>query len=52
VIEAATSAATITDAWLGRTVGGSVHPEAGFRALLRAVAPEPKATVVGWRTGD
>jgi cytidine deaminase len=45
-------AAEITDAWLGRTEGGSVDPEAGFRALLRAVAPDAKATVVDWRTGD
>ena len=45
-------AAEITDGWLGRTEGGSVDPEAGFRALLRAVAPDATATVVEWRPGD
>ena len=55
LVEAAaarTDAAEITDAWLGRTEGGSVDPEAGFRALLRAVAPNAKAIVVDWRAGD
>jgi cytidine deaminase len=41
--------AEISDAWLGRTAGGPVDPEAGFRALLRAVAPAARATVVDWR---
>lgn len=52
VAAARAEAASITDAWLGRTAGGSVDPEAGFRALLRAVAPDANATVVDWRTGD
>ena len=52
VAAARTDADEITDAWLGRTAGGSVDPEAGFRALLRAVAPDAKASVVNWRTAD
>jgi len=52
VAAARTDADEITDAWLGRTGGGSVDPEAGFRALLRAVAPDAKASVVNWRTAD
>lgn len=41
--------AAITDAWLGRSEGGSVDPGPGFRALLRAVAPGATANVVDWR---
>jgi cytidine deaminase len=52
VAAARADAAEITDAWLGRTEGGSVDPEAGFRALLRAVAPNASATVVDWSPGD
>jgi cytidine deaminase len=48
---ARTAATEIADAWLGRAEGGSVDPEAGFRALLRAVAPNARATVVDWRVG-
>lgn len=48
VAAARADAAAITDAWLGRTEGGSVDPEAGFRALLGAVAPGATATVVDW----
>jgi cytidine deaminase len=51
VAAARADAATITDAWLGRTEGGWVDPEAGFRALLRAVAPGANATVVDWHVG-
>jgi cytidine deaminase len=51
VAAARADAAGITAAWLGRTDGGPVDPEAGFRALLRAVAPDAKATVVDWRPG-
>ena len=51
VAAARTETAEITEAWLGRTEGGSVDPEASFRALLRAVAPDAKAIVVDWRPG-
>lgn len=49
VAAARADAAAITDAWLGRTAAGPVDPEAGFRALLRAVAPGATATVVDWQ---
>ncbi len=52
VAASSTDAGAITDAWLGRTAGGSVDPEAGFRALLRAVAPDATAHVVDWRPSD
>ena len=52
VAAARADAGEITDAWLGRTAGGSVDPEAGFRALLRAVSPAATATVADWRRGD
>ena len=38
----------IAEGWLGRTAGGSVDPESGFRALLRAVAPSARGSVVDW----
>ena len=48
VAAARADASEITEAWLGRTARGSVDPEPGFRALLRAVAPGATATVVDW----
>jgi cytidine deaminase len=39
----------IAEGWLARTDGGTVDPGPGFRALLRAVAPEATAHVVSWR---
>jgi cytidine deaminase len=41
----------ISEAWLGCTAGGAVDPEAGFRALLGAVAPGARIGVARWRTG-
>ncbi|HEY4227399.1 MAG TPA: hypothetical protein VGM49_03600 [Candidatus Limnocylindrales bacterium] len=41
----------IADAWLAKTANGSVDPEPGFRALLRAIAPAADAHVVAWQTG-
>ncbi len=41
-------ATDITEAWLGRLPGAPVDPEAGFRALLGAVAPAARLRVVGW----
>ncbi|GEM_PF-1139109 len=40
---------TIAEGWLAKLDGGAVDPEPGFRALLRAVAPEASANVVRWR---
>jgi cytidine deaminase len=38
----------VVDAWLGRLPGAAVDPEAGFRALLGAVAPAARLRVVEW----
>jgi cytidine deaminase len=38
----------ITEAWLGCAAGGVVDPEPGFRALLRAVAPDAAGHVARW----
>lgn len=42
----------IRDGWLGATAEGAADPEAGFRALMRVVAPNAKAHVARWRTGQ
>jgi cytidine deaminase len=42
----------ISEGWLGLTEGGPVDPEPGFRALLRAVAPDASAHVARWRLGQ
>jgi cytidine deaminase len=42
---------TIVEAWLGRTRGGPVDPEPGFRSLLAAVAPNARAGVLNWQVG-
>lgn len=49
VAAARAEASDIAHGWLGRTAGGPVDPEPGFRALLHAVAPDAGATVVDWR---
>ena len=51
VVAARQELSTIREAWLGATDGGSVDPEPGFRALLRAVAPSASAHVARWRLG-
>ncbi len=38
----------ITEAWLGRQPGAAIDPEAGFRALLGAVAPNARLRVIDW----
>jgi len=43
--------AEIAEGWLGRTRGGQVDPEPGFRTLLQAVAPNASAHVRDWRIG-
>lgn len=42
----------VDEAWLGCLEGGVVDPEPGFRALLRAVAPDARAHVVRWAIGQ
>ena len=51
VIAAPQEPAAIVEGWLGATEGGSVDPEPGFRALLRAIAPNASAHVARWRLG-
>ena len=51
VVAARQDPALISEAWLGLTEGGSVDPEPGFRALLRAVALGAIAQVARWRLG-
>ena len=41
----------IAEGWLACINGGAVDPEPGFRALLRAVAPDARAHVARWATG-
>ena len=41
--------AEVVEGWLARTDAGIVDPEAGFRALLGAVAPHAGAHVARWR---
>lgn len=38
----------IAEAWLGRRAGATADPEAGFRALIGAVAPKARLHVVDW----
>jgi len=38
----------ITEAWLAKRVGAAIDPEPGFRALLGAVAPGARLSVLGW----
>ena len=40
--------ADITEAWLGRQSGATIDPEAGFRALVGAVAPKARLHVLDW----
>jgi cytidine deaminase len=49
VAAARAEAGDVVAGWLGRVAGGAVDPEPGFRALLRAVAPDARADVRGWR---
>ena len=49
VIAAAGDPGSVVEGWLVMTEGGPVDPEPGFRALLRAVAPEASAHVARWR---
>jgi cytidine deaminase len=41
-------AAAVREAWLGRTADAAIDPEAGFRALLGAVAPQARLRVLDW----
>ena len=41
-------AAEVRGAWLARTGGAAMDPEAGFRALLHAVAPNAGLRVLDW----
>ncbi len=38
----------VAEAWLGRHPGAAIDPEAGFRALVAAVAPSATANVLDW----
>lgn len=38
----------VREAWLAHTAGASIDPEAGFRALIGAVAPRARVRVLGW----
>lgn len=51
VAAARAEAGHIVEGWLARAESGTVDPEPGFRALLGAVAPEARATVVDWQVG-
>jgi cytidine deaminase len=54
LVELAAARVQTTDiaaAWLAATRAGAVDPEAGFRALLRAVAPAASAHVARWQAG-
>lgn len=51
VAAAGIEATEIAEGWLGASRDGAVDPEPGFRALLRAVAPDASVGVVRWRTG-
>ena len=42
------SGTDVTEAWLARRAGGRIDPEAGFRALIEAVAPAARLHVVDW----
>lgn len=52
VLAARSEPGAVVEAWLGRTSGGPVDPEPGFRALLQAVAPGARASVFDWNTGS
>lgn len=51
VAAARAEAGQVVEGWLARTEAGIVDSEPGFRALLRAVAPAARATVVDWQVG-
>ena len=38
----------VSEAWLARRRGAPIDPEAGFRALLGAVAPRARLHVLDW----
>jgi cytidine deaminase len=42
------SGAEVREGWLARLAGAPIDPEAGFRALLAAVAPQGRLHVLDW----
>jgi cytidine deaminase len=50
VVAAGEAPSEVVEGWLAATDGGAVDPEAGFRALLRAVAPAAIGHVLRWLT--
>lgn len=50
VVAAREEPSDVVEGWLAAVPGAPVDPEAGFRALLHAVAPAAPAHVVRWRT--
>jgi cytidine deaminase len=49
VVAAGLDLAAVTEGWLAMTDARPVDPEPGFRALLRAVAPDASAQIARWR---
>ena len=50
VVAAGGEPADVSEGWLAALADGPVDPEPGFRALLRAVAPDAGANVARWRS--